>query len=197
IGVHFYCFFFFSSRRRHTRLVSDWSSDVCSSDLTATANNSQPTITSPATAPSISMSAQDVTIDTTSVTAGQAVHITAQLHNSGANDAKGLTVRLVDPANTTVSHRTQRHVTVPKSGAAQAQFTWMAGQSSATASQLSIQVVDTTGAQLASAAVPSITVSNPAAAVVPAVSAVPAAPAIAPATPSPTPAALISAKPAV
>src|SRR5438093_1989863 len=29
------CFFFFSSRRRHTRLVSDWSSDVCSSDLIA------------------------------------------------------------------------------------------------------------------------------------------------------------------
>src|SRR5262249_59524334 len=27
--------FFFSSRRRHTRLVSDWSSDVCSSDLAA------------------------------------------------------------------------------------------------------------------------------------------------------------------
>src|SRR5258706_15463062 len=29
-------FFFFSSRRRHTRLVSDWSSDVCSSDLSNT-----------------------------------------------------------------------------------------------------------------------------------------------------------------
>src|SRR5438093_10323680 len=29
--------FFFSSRRRHTRLVSDWSSDVCSSDLTMAA----------------------------------------------------------------------------------------------------------------------------------------------------------------
>src|SRR5829696_3580265 len=28
--------FFFSSRRRHTRLVSDWSLDVCSSDLRAT-----------------------------------------------------------------------------------------------------------------------------------------------------------------
>src|SRR5262249_57052718 len=28
--------FFFSSRRRHTRLVSDWSSDVCSSDLVET-----------------------------------------------------------------------------------------------------------------------------------------------------------------
>src|SRR2546427_8952126 len=26
-------FFFFSSRRRHTRFDSDWSSDVCSSDL--------------------------------------------------------------------------------------------------------------------------------------------------------------------
>src|SRR5262249_45486036 len=28
--------FFFSSRRRHTRLVSDWSSDECSSDLSIT-----------------------------------------------------------------------------------------------------------------------------------------------------------------
>src|SRR2546421_7756981 len=27
------CFFFFSSRRRHTRSDRDWSSDVCSSDL--------------------------------------------------------------------------------------------------------------------------------------------------------------------
>src|SRR5258705_8106780 len=26
-------YFFFSSRRRHTRCLSDWSSDVCSSDL--------------------------------------------------------------------------------------------------------------------------------------------------------------------
>src|SRR6266581_5010905 len=28
-----YNFFFFSSRRRHTRWTGDWSSDVCSSDL--------------------------------------------------------------------------------------------------------------------------------------------------------------------
>src|SRR6266480_7326571 len=28
-----FIFFFFSSRRRHTRLTCDWSSDVCSSDL--------------------------------------------------------------------------------------------------------------------------------------------------------------------
>src|SRR5256885_8523701 len=33
---HIY-FFFFSSRRRHTRLQGDWSSDVCSSDLYAAA----------------------------------------------------------------------------------------------------------------------------------------------------------------
>src|SRR2546429_7359744 len=35
-----YCvsvYFFFSSRRRHTRCSRDWSSDVCSSDLSATA----------------------------------------------------------------------------------------------------------------------------------------------------------------
>src|SRR3989442_2218340 len=30
-----YSFFFFSSRRRHTRCGRDWSSDVCSSDLLA------------------------------------------------------------------------------------------------------------------------------------------------------------------
>src|SRR5437016_10143828 len=38
----FFVFFFFSSRRRHTRLVSDWSSDVCSSDLTSGWSLAQP-----------------------------------------------------------------------------------------------------------------------------------------------------------
>src|SRR5256884_900534 len=33
VGVVCVCFFFFSSRRRHTRCSRDWSSDVCSSDL--------------------------------------------------------------------------------------------------------------------------------------------------------------------
>ena len=32
--MNFIIFFFFSSRRRHTRYWRDWSSDVCSSDLT-------------------------------------------------------------------------------------------------------------------------------------------------------------------
>src|SRR5687768_7028412 len=31
--MYFLCCFFFSSRRRHTRCSRDWSSDVCSSDL--------------------------------------------------------------------------------------------------------------------------------------------------------------------
>src|SRR5207248_3778143 len=34
--VVFFFLFFFSSRRRHTRSYGDWSSDVCSSDLTVT-----------------------------------------------------------------------------------------------------------------------------------------------------------------
>src|SRR5579872_3681156 len=33
--VGYLVFFFFSSRRRHTRCGRDWSSDVCSSDLAA------------------------------------------------------------------------------------------------------------------------------------------------------------------
>src|SRR5215210_6648909 len=32
-GMNWNRFFFFSSRRRHTRYIGDWSSDVCSSDL--------------------------------------------------------------------------------------------------------------------------------------------------------------------
>src|SRR5690606_40791509 len=31
----YFFFFFFSSRRRHTRFSRDWSSDVCSSDLSS------------------------------------------------------------------------------------------------------------------------------------------------------------------
>src|SRR5699024_11830175 len=37
ITTFFSNFFFFSSRRRHTRSKRDWSSDVCSSDLTGVA----------------------------------------------------------------------------------------------------------------------------------------------------------------
>src|SRR5215467_15468787 len=42
--VHHVCFFC-SSRRRHTRLQGDWSSDVCSSDLTPRLNRAKATAT--------------------------------------------------------------------------------------------------------------------------------------------------------
>src|SRR5258706_3897209 len=41
VGVNYYAFFFLS-RRRHTRLVSDWSSDVCSSDLSLESSMQNP-----------------------------------------------------------------------------------------------------------------------------------------------------------
>src|SRR5256885_16698030 len=40
IRAFVFCCFFFSSRRRHTRLQGDWSSDVCSSDLSSGATYS-------------------------------------------------------------------------------------------------------------------------------------------------------------
>src|SRR2546430_4980894 len=39
-------FFFFSSRRRHTRFDCDWSSDVCSSDLLSASGNTSNRATS-------------------------------------------------------------------------------------------------------------------------------------------------------
>src|SRR5690606_40497498 len=35
LNLFAFFFFFFSSRRRHTRFSRDWSSDVCSSDLSS------------------------------------------------------------------------------------------------------------------------------------------------------------------
>src|SRR5574337_728717 len=46
------CFvFFFSSRRRHTRLSGDWSSDVCSSDLPAISSSVVPFSSCPQSLP--------------------------------------------------------------------------------------------------------------------------------------------------
>src|ERR1039457_7315511 len=47
--VLFVFMFFFSSRRRHTRLQGDWSSDVCSSDLVRNAARTSPPRWSPST----------------------------------------------------------------------------------------------------------------------------------------------------
>src|SRR5260221_4123428 len=42
LGVSLNVVLFFSSRRRHTRSLCDWSSDVCSSDLTQTGKFPRP-----------------------------------------------------------------------------------------------------------------------------------------------------------
>src|SRR5207245_3461532 len=44
----FVCLFFFSSRRRHTRCYRDWSSDVCSSDLSVMRPSTTPSMASQA-----------------------------------------------------------------------------------------------------------------------------------------------------
>src|SRR5690349_21865492 len=49
----FFFFFFFSSRRRHTRSLRDWSSDVCSSDLTIPAWTFTPARAPPTVSPPI------------------------------------------------------------------------------------------------------------------------------------------------
>src|ERR1017187_10491637 len=41
------CFFFLSSRRRHTRYIGDWSSDVCSSDLHDLSGRTDPSSSNP------------------------------------------------------------------------------------------------------------------------------------------------------
>src|SRR5437762_10898179 len=40
--IFFVLIFFFSSRRRHTRYIGDWSSDVCSSDLASNHDSRRP-----------------------------------------------------------------------------------------------------------------------------------------------------------
>src|SRR3712207_6945363 len=49
VGWRFGWFFFFSSRRRHTRYWRDWSSDVCSSDLVAAVSGSATAVGAPVT----------------------------------------------------------------------------------------------------------------------------------------------------
>src|SRR5262245_63459122 len=54
-------FFFFSSRRRHTRCLSDWSSDVCSSDLTARVVEHLPVLAGDRARQLVSVSADQLT----------------------------------------------------------------------------------------------------------------------------------------
>src|SRR5204863_3288903 len=55
------------SRRRHTRSLRDWSSDVCSSDLSSTATVPKSTTGVPAPTPDISLSTTVVDFGTVAV----------------------------------------------------------------------------------------------------------------------------------
>src|SRR5256885_9446240 len=58
------CYFvLFSSRRRHTRLQGDWSSDVCSSDLTLSSTEVFGVRVRPKTSVELSVQALDITYD--------------------------------------------------------------------------------------------------------------------------------------
>src|SRR3712207_8918039 len=71
------CFFFFSSRRRHTRYWRDWSSDVCSSDLVG--RNAWLQAGLPVETPA-------TTVDRQCGSAQQAVNFAAALIASGVHD---------------------------------------------------------------------------------------------------------------
>jgi len=104
---------------------------------------------------------QDVTVDTPLPMVGQPISIMAQLRNQGPQDIYGLTVQLIDPANSTATNTlTQAGVTVPRSGSAPVRFSWMPLTSTNGQVQLSLQVLDANGVQITSAAVPAITVVN-------------------------------------
>src|SRR5437762_4158682 len=52
--------FFFSSRRRHTRYIDDWSSDVCSSDLGGVSGSGDRGVLRPVAAPDSRQAAGDL-----------------------------------------------------------------------------------------------------------------------------------------
>src|SRR2546426_3880121 len=81
-------FFFFSSRRRHTRLQGDWSSDVCSSDLISGVIASHPggmrlggTSTMPLSPPTAAASAARVGVAKRARTSARSEEHTSELQS--------------------------------------------------------------------------------------------------------------------
>src|SRR2546422_1351378 len=64
-----FIFFFFSSRRRHTRCSRDWSSDVCSSDLTRSQGITSNAIAIRTLAAADTLFATGATVDTVTLSA--------------------------------------------------------------------------------------------------------------------------------
>ena len=117
--------------------------------------------TSSSSANTVSLGPQDVTVDKGTIAVGQAVHFTAQVHNVTANqDLSGLTVALADPSGVLTNLPTQSGVLVPHASATPVSIPWAPAQSGATPYQLSVQVLDGSGNQIASATAPAITVNG-------------------------------------
>src|SRR5437762_9054202 len=84
------CCFFFSSRRRHTRYIGDWSSDVCSSDLIGLVRDGKP------------MRVTAVIADTAAELAGGPASIHKAFEGAtliDAPDASGALVRSIEPGS--------------------------------------------------------------------------------------------------
>src|SRR5258706_1550907 len=97
--------FFFSSRRRHTRLVSDWSSDVCSSDLaTMTANESANALVITATQSDVRRMAEIVGALDDSISGNSSVKVFA-LRFADAKDLATVIKELFQPAQQTQGNR--------------------------------------------------------------------------------------------
>jgi len=107
----------------------------------------------------IALGPQDISVDVPNPVLGQAVNVIAQVHNTSPNqDASGLTATLVNPAGVLPNQPSQGGIYVPRSGTTPVQFSWIAPNSGVF--QLQLQVSDSTGAQLASVPVPTISVGN-------------------------------------
>src|SRR2546430_13299890 len=96
-------FFFFSSRRRHTRFDCDWSSDVCSSDLGS----------------SLDPDGYTVTVDGTS---SQLIGINGSVTFPGLAPGNHSVALSGVAANCTVSGGISQTVTVPSGGTVTAAF---------------------------------------------------------------------------
>src|SRR2546426_9878228 len=100
-------FFFFSSRRRHTRLQGDWSSDVCSSDLT-----------SGVTVTFVPVASVTVNPASASVQVGQTVQLSATPRDANGNALPGRTVTWASTNTTVATVNGQGLVTAKAVGAA-------------------------------------------------------------------------------
>src|SRR5256885_12484252 len=98
VASSLWCIFFFSSRRRHTRLQGDWSSDVCSSDLVSTVTKGSHSLTAKVTdSAGDTATTPAIMINTTGMAMAAVAMTAAQIFPAPMSQASGmadLTVKL-------------------------------------------------------------------------------------------------------